>query len=181
MKYRHYRTERSLSFGVYPAVSLAGAHTKRDEAKQLMAEGVDPAAQKKLERIAAETVARNTFGLVAEEFLSNLEANGRNLDESKQTAFIAAYENLLDSPAPDEAVLFVDAVHPTHATRPVGCWTTKQENLAIEQTSGRQRLNIHGAIDLETGQTSGRRVPVDREHEVEALYRERYSGFRCRG
>ncbi|MFZ0508073.1 MAG: IS630 family transposase [Methylocella sp.] len=25
--------------------------------------------------------------------------------------------------------------------------------LAIEQTSGRQRINIHGAIDLETGQT----------------------------
>lgn len=24
---------------------------------------------------------------------------------------------------------------------------------AIEQTSGRQRINIHGAIDLETGQT----------------------------
>src|SRR5665811_1029524 len=28
-----------------------------------------------------------------------------------------------------------------------------QEKLAIEQTSGRQRINIHGAIDLETGQT----------------------------
>ena len=44
-------------------------------------------------------------------------------------------------------------VHPTHAARPVGCWTPKQQNLAIEQTSGRQRINIHGAIDLETGQT----------------------------
>ncbi len=54
---------------------------------------------------------------------------------------------------PDEAVLFVDAVHPTHAARPVGCWAPKQEKLAIEQTSGRQRINIHGAIDLETGQT----------------------------
>jgi transposase len=47
----------------------------------------------------------------------------------------------------------VDAVHPTHAARPVGCWTPKQEKLAIEQTSGRERINIHGAIDLETGQT----------------------------
>jgi hypothetical protein len=25
--------------------------------------------------------------------------------------------------------------------------------VAIEQTSGRERVNIHGAIDLETGQT----------------------------
>ena len=53
----------------------------------------------------------------------------------------------------DEVALFVDAVHPTHAARPVGCWAPKEQNLAIEQTSGRQRINIHGAIDLETGQT----------------------------
>jgi transposase len=74
-------------------------------------------------------------------------------DEEKQRAFIASYEKLLNSLGDDEAVLFGDAVHPTHAARPVGCWAPKQDNLAIEQTSGRQRINIHGAIDLETGQT----------------------------
>jgi transposase len=68
-------------------------------------------------------------------------------------AFIASYEDLMNSLGDDEAVLFADAVHPTHAARPVGCWAPKQEKLAIEQTSGRQRINIHGAIDLETGQT----------------------------
>ncbi len=77
----------------------------------------------------------------------------RKLDEAKQKAFIASYENLLNSLGPDEAVLFADAVHPTHAAHPVGCWAPKQEKLAIEQTSGRERINIHGAIDLETGQT----------------------------
>src|SRR5664279_5427963 len=53
----------------------------------------------------------------------------------------------------DEAVMFADAVHPMHAVRPVGCWAPKDTPIAIAQTSGRQRLNIHGAIDLETGQT----------------------------
>ena len=77
----------------------------------------------------------------------------RKLDEKKQKAFIASYEDLMNSLGDDEAVLFADAVHPTHAARPVGCWAPKQEKLAIEQTSGRQRINIHGAIDLETGQT----------------------------
>jgi transposase len=77
----------------------------------------------------------------------------RKLDEDKQKAFIEAYEKLLNSLAEDEAVLFADAVHPTHAARPVGCWAPKQDNLAIEQTSGRQRINIHGAVDLQTGQT----------------------------
>ena len=77
----------------------------------------------------------------------------RKLNEEKQKAFIASYEKLMNSLGEDEAVLFADAVHPTHAARPVGCWAPKQDNLAIEQTSGRQRINIHGAIDLETGQT----------------------------
>ena len=77
----------------------------------------------------------------------------RKLDEAKQKAFIAAYEKLLNSLPDDEAVLFVDAVHPTHATRAAGCWAPTCEKLAIEQTSGRQRINIHGAINLETGQT----------------------------
>ena len=77
----------------------------------------------------------------------------RKLNEEKQKAFIESYEKLLNSLGDNEAVLFADAVHPTHAARPIGCWALSQEKLAIEQTSGRQRINIHGAIDLETGQT----------------------------
>ena len=76
------------------------------------------------------------------------EAIGRKLDVQKQKAFIEAYENLLNSMGSDEAV------HPTHAARPVGCWAPAKENLAIQHNSGRQRLNIHGAIDLETGKTA---------------------------
>ena len=82
------------------------------------------------------------------------ETIGRKLDPEKQQAFIETYENVLYSLGPDEAVLFMDAVHPTHAARPVGCWAPAKEPLAIEQTSGRQRLNIHGAVDLETGKTA---------------------------
>jgi transposase len=75
------------------------------------------------------------------------------LDPDKQAAFIQTYEDLLNQMDADEAVLFADAVHPTHAVRPVGCWAPKEMPVAVPQTSGRQRLNIHGAIDLETGKT----------------------------
>jgi transposase len=77
----------------------------------------------------------------------------RKLDEARQQAFVESYGKLLNSIGDNEAVLFADAVHPTHATRPAGCWAPAGDKLAIEQTSGRQRINIHGAIDLETGQT----------------------------
>ncbi len=77
----------------------------------------------------------------------------RHLDEHKQRAFIKFYGKLMNSLSPDEAVVFVDAVHPTHAARAARRWAGQDEKLAIEQTTGRQRLNIHGALDLETGQT----------------------------
>lgn len=77
----------------------------------------------------------------------------RKLDVEKQKAFIEAYNALLNGLPDDEAVLFGDAVHPTHAVRPVGCWGPADTPLVVEQNSGRDRLNIHGAIDLETGKS----------------------------
>jgi transposase len=77
----------------------------------------------------------------------------RKLDPQKQQEFIALYQKILNSLSTDEVILFGDAVHPTHSVRPAGCWGSSEESLAVEQTSGRQRMNIHGAIDLETGHT----------------------------
>ena len=82
----------------------------------------------------------------------------QKLDVDKQKAFIKAYETLMNTLPDDEAVMFADAVHPTHAARPVGCWAPKESRVAVDQTSGRRRMNIHGAIDLETGQTRIREV-----------------------
>src|SRR3978361_831387 len=81
------------------------------------------------------------------------QAVSSKLDPDKQAAFIKQYDNLLNQMGDSEAVLFADAGHPTHGVRPVRCWGPKDQPVAIEQTSGRQRLNIHGAIDLETGKT----------------------------
>src|SRR5271157_4260110 len=80
-------------------------------------------------------------------------AISRKLDPAKQAAFIRSYEALLNQLPADEAVMFADAVHPTHAVRAVGCWAPKDIPVAITQSSGQERLNIHGAIDLETGNT----------------------------
>lgn len=77
----------------------------------------------------------------------------RKLDPARQKAFIDAYNALLNGLPDDEAVMFADAVHPTHGARPVGCWAPKDVKVAVDQNSGRDRLNIHGAIDLETGKT----------------------------
>jgi len=81
------------------------------------------------------------------------KAIARRLDAAKQAVFIRAYENLLNQMGDDEVVLFGDAVHPIHGAQPVGCWAPKEANIAVPQTTRRQGLNIHGALDLETGKT----------------------------
>jgi hypothetical protein len=49
------------------------------------------------------------------------KAVSRKPDLEKQAAFIKKYEDLLNHLDADEVVRFADAVHPTHAVRPVGC------------------------------------------------------------
>jgi hypothetical protein len=75
-KYRHLGKERLLSHGQYPDVTLAQARQKLHDARALLAEGNDPATQKKLDRITAETQSRTTFKLVAEEYLENSKERG---------------------------------------------------------------------------------------------------------
>ncbi len=35
----------------------------------------------------------------------------------------------------------------------VGCWAAEDEKIAIAPSSGRDRVNIHGAVNPETGET----------------------------
>ncbi len=81
------------------------------------------------------------------------EAVPTKADTTRQNGFIDQYKARQNSLDMDEATVFVDAVHPTHGPHPVGCWMPKNERIGIDQSSGRERLNIHGAIDLENGQT----------------------------
>jgi serine protease inhibitor len=75
-RYRFAGRENMLAFGSFPAVPLAAARSKRDEARTLLADGKDPAVKRKLDKIAADTASRNTFGAVVSEYLENLEAEG---------------------------------------------------------------------------------------------------------
>jgi transposase len=81
------------------------------------------------------------------------KAVSRKLDPVQHAAFIAAYEDLPSHLDADAMALFADAVDPTHAVRPIACCAPKDTLIAEAQTSGRQRLNIHGAIDQEIGHT----------------------------
>lgn len=91
------------------------------------------------------------------------------LNAEKQKAFIAYYETLMTGLGNNEMAVFVDAVHPTHQARVVGCWMPEGENIAVAPSSGRDRVNIHGAINLETGATQMLEVPAANAESTIAL------------
>lgn len=75
LKFRVGGTEKLLTLGKYPQVSLADARKARDHEKAKLAAGADPAHDRKMAKIAAKVSAGNTFQLVAEDFISvKLEA-----------------------------------------------------------------------------------------------------------
>jgi integrase len=76
-KYRYQGKEQQLSLGIYPEVSLKDARQRRDEARQMLAEGKDPGAEKKRAAVAAAISAGNTFKVVAEEFIDKQQREGR--------------------------------------------------------------------------------------------------------
>ena len=66
MKYRIDGREKRLSFGAYPAISLAQARKLRDEARARLAAGEDPGEVKKEEKRQKLLVQETTFAKLAE-------------------------------------------------------------------------------------------------------------------
>lgn len=62
LRYRFDGKEKMLSLGVYPDVSLKEARTRRDSARKLLANGIDPGEQRKFEK--AEKSERTANSLV---------------------------------------------------------------------------------------------------------------------
>jgi integrase len=69
--------QRKLSFGAYPGLSLSDARKKRDDAKALLASGIDPSQQKRLDKLTKAISDATTFKAVAEEYLDKMRREGR--------------------------------------------------------------------------------------------------------
>ena len=68
MKYRFLEKEKRLALGVYPTIKLKEARDKRDEAKRLLAEGIDPSKARQKQKREIELENRNTFEVIAREW-----------------------------------------------------------------------------------------------------------------
>ena len=73
-----------------------------------------------------------------------------NPNHDAQEIFARQYEEFMLKKADDVEVLFMDAVHPQHNTMAAYGWIKRGEKREIPTSSGRERLNLHGAINAET-------------------------------
>ncbi len=71
-RHKHYfaGTERLVSHGVYPRVTLKLARKRRDELMTLLEAGIDPSAQRRAGKAARRNAAASTFEAVAREWFA---------------------------------------------------------------------------------------------------------------
>ena len=71
-------------------------------------------------------------------------------DPDQQQAFLREYEHLKAAKGKKDPIYFADATHPQHNSIPSYGWIKKGQEKELKANCGRQRLNINGAINIET-------------------------------
>jgi len=70
LRYRFDGKEKLLSLGVYPDVGLKNARDRRDEARKLLANAIDPGENRKVQKAARVERSANSFEVVAREWFA---------------------------------------------------------------------------------------------------------------
>lgn len=131
--------QREMGLGGFPDVSLAKAREKRNAARELLAEGVDPLEVKRTEQRTADSNATRavTFKAEAEAYIESHRAGWKNAKHADQWA------NTLETYAYPvlgrQLVSEIDVALVMKCLQPI--WTTKTE------TASRVRGRIEAVLD----------------------------------
>ena len=87
LKYRIGGVEKKLGLGTYPETSLSKARALRDQARELIAAGIDPGIEKQRAKLRAQADASNTFGEVAREFIAKRRREGMSSSTADKSEY----------------------------------------------------------------------------------------------
>ena len=90
LKYRFDSKEKQISLGVYPDVSLKDARQRRDDARKLLANSIDPGENRKIQKAAKSERSANSFEVVAREWFAKFQPGWA---ESHSDKIIKRFEN----------------------------------------------------------------------------------------
>lgn len=68
-------------------------------------------------------------------------------DPLKQKQFMGELEQLEKELEPEDEIVYMDGVHPQHNSKPAYGWFEKGEEVPLRANSGRERMNINGALN----------------------------------
>ncbi|PPU94710.1 tyrosine-type recombinase/integrase [Xanthomonas albilineans] len=135
LKYRVGGKEKRLSLGTYPDTGLAAARVRREEARKLLASGIDPSEQRKQvkqEQIAAVAASGETFKSVAREWMSRQTVARVTADKNRWLL---------------ETFLF-----PEIGSRPIGEITPRELLDALRKIEATGKLETAGRAKIKAGQ-----------------------------
>lgn len=123
LKFRFEGKEKRLSLGVYPDVGLKEARDRRDEARKLLADGVDPSQNRKAQKAARADLAANTFEVISREWLQKFSGT---MTEKYWTGVLKRFER---------------DIFPWLGARPIS------EITALELLTTVRRIESRGAVE----------------------------------
>lgn len=155
--YRFAGKQKTLAHGVYPTIGLKEARKRRDDAKELLDQNIDPGQQRKVEKLTAKLSAANTFETIGREWHDNRKGG---LTKKTVNRTIAALETYV---FPKIGALPISSIDPAHVlavilpidkngngetARRVRAWIDAIFRYAIQH--GKVKLNP--AADLRSGE-----------------------------
>ena len=93
-------------------------------------------------------------------------------DPAKQQAFLEEYEQIKAAKGENDPIYFTDATHPQHNSVPAYGWIKTGQEKELKANCGRQRLNINGAINIETLEpTTGFYDTINADSTMDLFYK----------
>jgi integrase len=142
LKYRLNGREKLISLGAYPDVTLKRAREKRDAARRLIADGIDPSVQRKAERAALA----QSFEGVAKEWL---ELQTKSLAPETISILSARLES---------------GLYPYIGSRPIAAITAQEVLIALRRVEARGRHETAHRVRALAGRVFRYAVATGRAH-----------------
>lgn len=146
LAYRFAGKQKTLALGPYPAVSLREARDKREEAKRLLRDGIDPSAQRREARLSRATSAATTFRAVSAELLERKRREDRAPGTLKRVEQLLAIAN------------------PAIGDRPVAELSAPEILALLRKVEGRGTLETARRLRATIGETIRYAIATGRAH-----------------
>lgn len=110
LAYRAGGRQKLLALGPYPLVTLAEARMKRDDAKRLLLQGIDPGEQRQSAKASKAIADANTFAVIAAELLDKKRREKRAAQTLLKTEWLLGFANEALAAMPITGISAVDVL-----------------------------------------------------------------------